>query len=309
MRNGLITTLIVLLLLIAGGAGIYVTDTFDARSEFESRTVRAGIQVLEGEVQNRTLKEFNFFGEKAIALPLTGRLIDYAPAGYAITFNTETGLWNVEVLATQKTLTSSTSSKLWLSTSPNGHYLVFAERTPLEVDNTLKEATAVYDPAQWTVHLVDTATEVMRTEATGSMPRFFEREGSTHLLYLRPDEVRVRVIGTQREFALPYAIDGLWPVEVSPDGKYLALFNMDRMSYEIFTFALTDGAIVLTPLPSMPVQVRILAFKGSDLYASAWLPEEERAELVVIDLKHPESVTILSDRSGLEHVRRIIPAP
>ena len=309
MRNGLITTLVILLLLIAGGAVIYVTDMFGVRTEFESRTARIGVQVLEGEVQNRALKEFTLFGEETITLPLSGRLIDYTPAGYAITSSADTGLWNIESLTTKKTIASSANSKLWLSASPNGRYVVFAERAALEVDGTAPEAVAVYDPAQWTINLVDVATGAVRAEATGSMPRFFEREGSTHILYLLPNEVRVRVIGTPREFSLARDVDGLWPAEVSANGKYLALFNMETMSYEIFTFALTDGKIILTPLAPMPVQVRILAFKGSELYASAWLPEEERAELVVIDLMHPESFTVLSDRPGLEHVRRIIPAP
>lgn len=309
MRNGLIITVIVPLLILGAAAIVYLTDTFDVRSELTARSARTGVQVLEGKVQNRILKEFSFFGEKTIPLPLSGRLIDYAPAGYAITFNTETGLWRVEALASQKTIAESPNSKLWLSTAPNGRYLVFAERAVQERTDDVSQAVAVYDPAQWHINLVDVETGAVRTETTGSTPRFFERSGSTHLLYLAPQEVHIHAIGARQEFVLPYKGDGLWPAEVSADGRYLALFNMDLMSYEIFTFELINGTIALTPLPRMPLQVRILAFKGSDLYALAWLPEEERAELVVIDLAHPESFTVLADRIGLEHVRRIIPAP
>lgn len=309
MRTNLIVSLIALLLIGGGAVTIYVTNTFGIQSEVTARTARAGIQVLEGEVQNRALKEFGLFTEKTISLPITGRLIDYIPAGYAITINDEQGVWSLESLTDQKTIATGKNSKLWVSTSPNNRYLVYAERGALEPTEGIRSATQVYDPAQWNTKVIDIGTGEMLMEVTGSMPRFFEREGSTHLLYLLPNEVHIRMLGTQRESVLPYQIDGLWPAEVSADGKYLALFNTDRMSYDIFTFTLTNGSITLTPLPPMPVQARIVTFKGSYLYASAWLPLEEQAALVVIDLEHPEVFTVLSDRPGLEKVRRIIPAP
>lgn len=308
MRRNLITTLAIILLIGGGSAAVYATDTYGVRSQLDSRVARAGVQVLEGDVQNRTLKEFGLLSEKNITLPITGRLIDYVPEGYAITINNEQGTWNVESLGDQKTFATGPNSKLWLGVSPNGRYLSYAERAPLEPIEGIRAALDVYNPAQWHARVLDLETEHVLMETKGSMPRFFEREGSTHLLYLLPNEVRIRVLGTPREFILPYQIDGLWPAEVSADGKYIALFNVERMSYEVFTFELTDGAVVLAPLPSMPVQVRILTFKGTDLYASAWLPAEERAELIVIDLENPGSYTVLSDRKGLEHVRRIIPA-
>lgn len=308
MRTNLISTLVILLIIIGGLVVIYVTDTYGLRSQLDSHTARAGVQVLEGEVQNRVLKEFGLFTEKTISLPVSGNLIDYAPQGYAITFNTERGVWSIESLVDQKVLATNEHSKLWLSTSPNNRYLVYAQREALESKDRVQEAIAVYDPAQWRTHVVDPASGETLAEVVGSMPRFFERAGSTHLLYLLPNEVRIRVLGTQKESALSYAIDGLWPVEVSKDGKYIALFNTERMSYEVFTFELTNGSITLTPLPPMPLQVRILAFEGSDLYALVRLPEQGGVQLVVIDLEHPESYTVLSDRTGLEYVRKIIPA-
>lgn len=307
MRRNLITTLVIVLLIIGGFVVAYVTDTYGIQTQIEARTARNGVQVVEGEVQSRTLKEFGLLTENTIALPITGRLIDYVPEGYAITINDEKGTWNVESLADATTLATGANSKLWIDVSPNGHYLVFAERAALEPTDGIRAVLDVYNPTQWNTRVLDLETKHTLMETKGSMPRFFEREGSTHLLYLLPNEVRVRALGTQHEFVLPYKIDGLWPVEVSADGSYIALFNEERMSYDIFTFELTNGSITLTPLPPLPLQVRIIAFNDSNLYAVVRLPEQGGVQLVVIDLEHPASYTVLSDRKGLENVRRIIP--
>lgn len=315
MQRTLVTTLIILLLIIGGGVVVYVTDTFGLRSAVETRIARDGVRILEGTVHDRVMKEFDLFDEKEIPIASDKRLVDYVPqdGGYAITFDPETAAWEVVHLTDgANVLASSVANKLWLSIDPGAHFLAYGERTPLQVTNEQLNAVDVYNPAAWSVRLVDLKSGSTRTEVTGSMPRLFERDGNTYVLYLAPNQVRVRILlgEWQPEFVVSHFVDGLWPVEVSPDGKYMALFDMERMTYDIYEFDLANGAIVLKPLPHLPGQARILSFDGGHLLALMWSPEREAAYLAKIDLEHPDELpVILSERVGLDAVRKIIPAP
>lgn len=315
MQRILTSTLVILLVVLLGGAAVYLTDTFGLRTDVEERIARDGVRILEGTVHDRVMKEFDKFNEREIPVVPGKQLIDYVPqnGGYAIVFDAETAAWEVVSLAdAANPLASSVANKLWLGIDPGAHFLTYGERTPLQVTNEQLNATDVYNPSAWMVRLVDLKSGSTRTEVTGSMPRLFERDGNTYLLYLAPNQVRVRILlgEWQPEFVVSHFVDGLWPAEVSPDGKYLALFDMERMTYDIYEFDLANGAIVLKPLPHLPGQARILAFDGTDLLALMWSPEREAAYLAKIDLAHPDELpVILSERVGLDAVRKIIPAP
>lgn len=300
-----------LLALLAVAGVLYAADAFQIRSKLEARIALIGTRVVDGVTGERTVYEYTFLGREVVDVGVTG-LVDYVRHGavaYALTLDPSTRDSRiVELGETNRTLVSGTSTKLWLQVSENNRKLAFGELVRMDFGLPPVDVAEVYDPARWRVRVLSPETGDVLFEGEGSTPRLFEKNGMTHVLFLTPESIRVRDLSDNgAEFSLPFDVDGTWPVEVSADGSYLAIFNKDLMSYEFYEFALTDGRIELSSRTAPEGQLRILSMNGSNLTALGWHPDTETAYLLLGDLTNLSDSVSVTENEELETIRRILP--
>lgn len=303
--------------LITGGVAYYL-NAFGSRAQIEGRMAVLGVRLLEGGFQDREAYEYTWFGRKLLPTPIPAgqELLDYArtdSAEFMLFFNQKTSETQIRQLSpVSEVLVSATTTLGWLSVVPDGSVLAYAELVSLTLPSEGPlEATAVYNPARWHLRILDTATGRVTDHGAGSAPRLFVRDGKPYVVFLVPEGVRIRALSETpvQDYTLAYPVTGLWPPEVSPDGKYLAVFDEERMSYELFQYELEAGEIRTTALPRLPGQQRIITFAGDRLVAVEWDPVLEVTPLTVSDIRTGKTLVTLFADDNLLAARRLIPLP